>query len=516
MISLTYERLITYNPFFYSEILAGWKGKQHACHHVTFEEETTISNSLLLIDCSSDAFSTIEQSIEAEHISGIILYGHSLYDVPSYILEEANEKNKPLIRLKHIDGQTIYDAIQEIFLLQKSNLLSIKQSELSTYWLHLYNENDIQTLWNRLSEIIGRKVTFLNNQKQLVSSLEFSSKEFTFVETTQKNIDILTDGQLTYFAYQIIDTKNQLIGYFLLDKQDREIISEEELHILGSITPTMCTWMKQEKLTQNIHLKYKDQFLFDILNNNIETESELIQLGRLLEMQFLPNTYVLATNLNSDKIITKEIISNMESILIRNKLEETHIYTTHLSHRIVAIVVPKSTKSKLYAKAEINEWLQSIQHTFSELYPFISTFIGIGRTQSSILDLHISFQEAKIALQMHNFFHGTNSIIHYNDLGYIRLLSYIHHELLDDFASLYLGKLQRYDNENGTDLIQTLYTYCNQNGDIFKTANLLFIHPNTLRQRLKKIESILQIQLDQYTDLVNIILALKISIDMNI
>lgn len=514
--SLTYEQLITYHPFFYAKILAGWTGKKEFFQHVTFEEATSNRNSLLLIDSSNFDFSSLDDLMDAENISGIILFGHALYDVPSYILEEANQNNKPLLQLQQYDGHEIYEAIQELVQLQQHDLLSIKQKELPIYWLELYNDNDIQAIWTRLSEFIGRPVTFLNEQLEFISPLEFSSREFSYVQALQENVDILTDGQQSFFAYRIVNSHNQLIGYLLFEKQEKEQMNKEEFILFQSVLPTIRTWMKLKKQTQSIHLKYKDQFLFDILNNNIDTESELIQLGKQLNINFLPNTFVLATNLSSNKIITKEIITTMASILSEKKLEETNLYTTYLSHRIVAIVMPKSTKSKLYTKTEINEWIQSVQNKWNECYPQISTFVGIGRTQSRILDMHISFQEAKIALQMHTLFHNPSSIIHFDDLGYIRLLSYIHHELLDDFATHYLGKLDQYDEENSTDLKQTLYMFCSQNGDILKTANLLFIHPNTLRQRLKKIESILQIRLDQYNDLVNIILALSISTDMNI
>ena len=57
--------------------------------------------------------------------------------------------------------------------------------------------------------------------------------------------------------------------------------------------PTIVSWLKQSEMTKSIHLKYKDQFLFDILHNNIDTEKELIELGQLRDMEFTPNTFVL-------------------------------------------------------------------------------------------------------------------------------------------------------------------------------------------------------------------------------
>ena len=108
--------------------------------------------------------------------------------------------------------------------------------------------------------------------------------------------------------------------------------------MLETIVPTIVSWLKQSEMTKSIHLKYKDQFLFDILHNNIDTEKELIELGQLRDMEFTPNTFVCSMNLNSHRTITKEIVMDIQQFLIENPLPEANIFTTYLNHRIVAIV----------------------------------------------------------------------------------------------------------------------------------------------------------------------------------
>jgi len=279
--------------------------------------------------------------------------------------------------------------------------------------------------------------------------------------------------------------------------------------------PTIMAWLKQTELTRQVNLKYKDQFMFDILHNNIETESELIELGKLQDMEFVPNAYVLAMNLHSNQTITKDIRLSIQNLMSANDLLEMNIYTTYLSHRIVAIIFPPRMDEEII-KADLDDWISSIQNQISEMFPSIQTIVGVGRSYFSNIDIYKSFQEAKIALQMHVYGLGSNGIIHYDDIGYVRLLSYIHNDLLDDFSNQYIGELEKHDSVYETDFIHTLSTFCNQNGDIVKTADILFVHQNTLRQRLRKIESILNVQLNNYTDLVNLLLSLKITQSMNV
>lgn len=52
--------------------------------------------------------------------------------------------------------------------------------------------------------------------------------------------------------------------------------------------------------------------------------------------------------------------------------------------------------------------------------------------------------------------------------------------------------LEKYDREHTSDLLQTLECYVECNGEISKTAEALFQHPNTIRYRLKKAGSLIE------------------------
>jgi DNA-binding PucR family transcriptional regulator len=56
----------------------------------------------------------------------------------------------------------------------------------------------------------------------------------------------------------------------------------------------------------------------------------------------------------------------------------------------------------------------------------------------------------------------------------------------------------------------TLEAFYYHNGDINQTAEQLYIHPNTLRKRLKKLETILNVDFNQLEDMLKIFVALKI------
>jgi DNA-binding PucR family transcriptional regulator len=59
-----------------------------------------------------------------------------------------------------------------------------------------------------------------------------------------------------------------------------------------------------------------------------------------------------------------------------------------------------------------------------------------------------------------------------------------------------LTRLREYDGRHGTDLVHTLRTWLVANGDTTSSAAALSLHPNSLRYRIKRVQEIAGIDLD--------------------
>lgn len=66
------------------------------------------------------------------------------------------------------------------------------------------------------------------------------------------------------------------------------------------------------------------------------------------------------------------------------------------------------------------------------------------------------------------------------------------------------------DKENGTSYTLNLYNYIKNNFDMQKTSNFMNVHYNTMKYRLKKIQDILQIDLNNSTTVFHINMSLRI------
>jgi GAF domain-containing protein len=99
----------------------------------------------------------------------------------------------------------------------------------------------------------------------------------------------------------------------------------------------------------------------------------------------------------------------------------------------------------------------------------------------------------------------------YEQLGAYRYL--VHLELDDAPRDRYrqsVGALTSYDAKRGSRLVETLEQFLADRGSVTASARALYVHPNTVRQRLDRIERVAELDLP-HEDLLSLELALKLA-----
>jgi purine catabolism regulator len=99
----------------------------------------------------------------------------------------------------------------------------------------------------------------------------------------------------------------------------------------------------------------------------------------------------------------------------------------------------------------------------------------------------------------------------FEDLGVLQyLLAPTTRSDLDSFARRRIGDLVGYDNQHGTDLVDTLETYLNAECSTRRTAEAMYVHHRTITYRLNRIEEVTGARLRSPEDRLELQLALKI------
>jgi purine catabolism regulator len=119
----------------------------------------------------------------------------------------------------------------------------------------------------------------------------------------------------------------------------------------------------------------------------------------------------------------------------------------------------------------------------------VSVSIGVGRPTSSPTELPRSYVEAARAVDVGRWARGEHVVEVFDDLGLDRLLAAAPPDELDDFVDHTIGELLAYDRQHRSDLAETLAVWL-ETRNMAEAARRLFVHYNTMKNRLERIEAI--------------------------
>lgn len=156
-------------------------------------------------------------------------------------------------------------------------------------------------------------------------------------------------------------------------------------------------------------------------------------------------------------------------------------------HGIIAIFTDSRGKDVLEDGLNILRAALELDHiTFS---------MGVSSFHKGISDVGIGIREAVYA-SVASLIDNTE-LSKFDNLGITRILCPLHDNYwIKNYYTSLMKRLRNYDEEHHSDLIATMETYIRCGGDINETAGMMFQHGNTIRYRLEKIYSVLDIKND--------------------
>jgi len=134
--------------------------------------------------------------------------------------------------------------------------------------------------------------------------------------------------------------------------------------------------------------------------------------------------------------------------------------------------------------------------------------IGVSNVCAGAPSFPHGFAEAERAAEVGGLIRGGPGVTTYGDLGPYRYALLAEPDDRDPSQHA-LEALAAYDRRRGTQLLDTLEAYLGRRGNVVGTSRDLFIHPNTLRQRLDRIQRLSGVDLER-DDWLSLAVATKI------
>lgn len=267
-------------------------------------------------------------------------------------------------------------------------------------------------------------------------------------------------------------------------------------------------------INKKTKLMERYDFLYDLIYGNITSRELIINKARNYNWNFCPNFFIIIYSVFKQKQTAEKNID--ESTYTKNKLNimdnieylTINYFSNCISfkkgHSIIALLPENIPNNVNNVKKLITEILSKANYDDNS----IGISAGISRIYP-IENIYIAYNEAQTAIELSSIIKGKDCVIDFNELGLYRILmSRKNDKDTRDFYSKTIEPLVLYDKENCTQYVHALEAFLEHGTK--QGAEMLYIHPNTLRYRLKKIEEITGKSLDNYDDQLDLQIGLKL------
>jgi sugar diacid utilization regulator len=303
--------------------------------------------------------------------------------------------------------------------------------------------------------------------------------------------------QAAYYIYPII-SDNVCLGCFIITIKSQLSQFDEMLIELGGMVVAL-ELIKNHSLTELYYTKAY-QIFEELIQNNDPSSlvSKCDELGIDLNANYI--CVVFAYTSNVDLQVHETCIHRLVS---RIKKELADVYQTVFCHQ-QKVTMLASVKSSEYIPVLKRQIEEIINHTLqSENLPLSA---GMGSLYSNANNIGKTYREAIKALSYQISRHYSGLVL-YSDIGINQLFINLPQEDAITFLKKIFYPLRDKSKNKDNYLEKTLLAFIDTNCSIVQTADRLFVHTNTLHQRLKKIEECLKLTFDNPEDLLQIKLA---------
>lgn len=395
--------------------------------------------------------------------------GRFVQEIPNAMIEASNRFQLPVITIP-VDTPfiDITNAVTELVLNWQMALLS-RAEEIGTKLTNMVLENKgIQVLADNVSDILNAAISIFDyNGNEIVQVPKKSSKL-----TGYTNYDILVNEQVA----------GKLIVY-------KESLDAMEQVCVNQARVVFSLELMRMKTAEQTEMTLKGNFIDEILSELPPSELEVQKKGRQLD--FDPDKlWEIAIIEGIDDNSDGPIYSELKTLLISESQRKS--LRPHLERRgaQVLLLLPSQERKDTFWLDLLRVWVD--QHLGEDK---ARIHIGMG-TKFPLWNVYQSYLEARKALEITLKTYAQTCFVPYEDLEVYKVLADVAKDKdLSDLFQRKLGNLLSYDQDTRSELLKTLYVYLELGRNIQETAKKLYIHRNSVKYRLDRIEEIAQLDL---------------------
>lgn len=287
----------------------------------------------------------------------------------------------------------------------------------------------------------------------------------------------------------------------LLTWQEGAALGQVGVMTLEQGAMVLAMEVQRQQALAAMELRYRDEFLIDLLFGHFTRPEEMAHRGRLYGLDLSQCRSVLVADLDQPPVREKREQVLAAATWTLRTLPEARTWVI-LDDRLVVLAGGDDGAYRIGV---------TLQGEVARVVPGAALTVGCGSDAGEPAEIPRSFNEARQALRLGLLLWGGDRCFRYSDLGVYRLLL-AGREAADlaGFKAQVLGALEAYDGQTGSQLADTLERYLETDCSLQATAGAMHVHVNTVKYRLGRVRRILKMELESTENRLQLLVALKI------
>ncbi|MBB3108486.1 purine catabolism regulator [Paenibacillus phyllosphaerae] len=513
---MTVEQALSVYPLTEAKLIAGEAGKRRIVKSVNVmdapditdwikEGEMLFTTAYLIKDHPEDAEKLIYKLNQCGSSGLGIKLGRFWTQVPENLIVKANELGFPLIELPY--QFTFSDQMGGLFRDEmKRNTGALqdimgKQVRLMRYALQ---SEPIGSLFESVAEVIGYPIAVIGSRGQMM----FNSSGIPDEQLLAKRPWPIQQQWMKapeWQAYRIPLMRQQECTGFALFFSAQPFLSSMEEGLYSQAA---------ELIAHHTNLKLEDYFAISVQKDFAQLLKRYLKHGLPLaalqtyaerwEIDLLNQPYrCVVTDLRAalDGKKRLELLESLKTACLSHaRMQELQGVHVVLDDGLVSLVPDPDGQ----AEEKVKTALISCFDGWKRGYEPQSIISSRKRRADHLFE---SFDECCRARQLASDWELGDSIISYDSLDLALVFEQVSETRMKTFCDRWLGSLLEKEPEYAQEMLRTLETYLECDGQLGETAKRLFIHRNTATYRIEKLSELLNVDFKKMNDLMRLKLA---------
>ena len=250
--------------------------------------------------------------------------------------------------------------------------------------------------------------------------------------------------------------------------------------------------MAKAKAISDTEKRLRGTFLDRLLIGDV-SQQEAVRQGERFEHDMTQTHIAIVLAWHGDTTFSTRRLETLVNTVVGNQRADALVWQREREQEVL-VFHASNPKSPIDSSLKL---ARAISTEVQRQYPSSHIAIGLGQPARDVAGWRASYRDAVQALDLARRLQ-TDQPLYIGDLGvYQLILSLSDRDKLLTFCDKTLGALLEYDMRQHADLIQTIEAFFACHGNLSQTAEMLYVHRNTLLYRMNRINDIAEIDLNR-------------------